>query len=360
MFPHPITVEKLQPSQAERDALEPHGIVRIPLKTGLNIGPVNVTLVMGNPHALIDTAMHHANNLERLEASLHRYHIKLEEIGEIWLTHPHIDHFGLTGAIVKRSGARVYAPESSVHRFDQYVESWYTDRDAFYTLLQESGVTAPILEYVRSSESSFHTVASPFTVDDSLKQGTSYTIAGRHSLLPIHAPGHTPWCSAFWMPETGVMVCGDVLRQKMRFNLILYPDPNVDQEHQTYPSYRKTLQKLSDTPVKWMIPGHGVSFQNHQKTIRLAMRRQEKRKELVLAHLQENGPSTAYEVAVAMYTSSITERALLLIMSDTVALLRWLIEDGAAESTVQHGVRSYSPTSQPLCSPQGDPFKPIG
>lgn len=318
------TAHDLQPSPEEEAALASAGLVRIPLETGLNVGPVNVTLVLGERPALIDTAMHHADNLDQLEQTLRAHRLSLSDIQEIWLTHPHIDHFGLTGAIQARSPARVYALQQGAYRFANYVKYWQSDREAFVQQMETVGAPDSLLAEIRATQSSFPHVASPFAVDVPLQADQPATLAGRHRVLPIHVPGHTPWCTAFWLPDAQILVAGDLLRQQMRFNMILYPAHDAPPAHQGLACFQTSLQRAHDLPATWTIPGHGVAFRDHQSTIRRALKRQHKRMDLIVAQLQDDGPMTAYDLAVQMYSPTITHEALLLVMCDTLAMLHAL------------------------------------
>jgi len=79
-------------------------------RTGVVPGGVNVGVVRGDTGAaiLIDTGVNETNGKKVLR-SIH------EELGvevqAIITTHGHADHFGANAAIVKRTGASVYAPE---------------------------------------------------------------------------------------------------------------------------------------------------------------------------------------------------------------------------------------------------------
>ncbi|TNE48515.1 MAG: MBL fold metallo-hydrolase [Deltaproteobacteria bacterium] len=341
MFRPTVTAQDLQPSPEEQERLAQGGLVRIPMETGLNVGPVNITLVLGPKPALIDTALHCSNNLEQLEEALKPYNLSLESIEEIWLTHPHIDHFGLTGAIIERSGAQTYSLALGAYRFDDYLSFWHTDRQAFHDHVQQHGGPPDILGGILSAASTYHKVSSPFTIDHKLEPNQPVQIAGRYEVIPLHTPGHTPWCTSFWFPETKMLVAGDALRQKMRFNMILYTAEDVSQEHQGLACFQDSLRLLEETPAEWVIPGHGVSFSNHQKTIRHALKRQSKRCDLMENTLEDSGPMSAYEMAIHMYNKSITEDALLLVMSDTIALLEWLHHNERIERFTNEEVFHY-------------------
>lgn len=338
MFRPTLTALDLRPSEEEREALATGGLVRIPLETGLNVGPVNVTLVLGDKPAIIDGALHHADNLEQLERSLHTYDLSLSDIQEVWLTHPHIDHFGLTGAIIKQSGATTYALNDGVYRFNDYLTYWYSDRQAFHNHVKEHGGQPDTLEGILSSQSTFNVVSTPFTVDHSFQAGETLRIAGTYDVIPLHTPGHTPWCTSYWFPETDMLIVGDALRQKMRFNMILYTAEDVSPEFQGLSCFQDSLRKLQDIPAQWVVPGHGKAFTNHAKTINFALKRQQKRCNLMLNALEDLGPTTAFDMALHMYNRSITESALLLVMSDTIALLEWLHEQGQVTRDLEEGI----------------------
>ena len=120
-------------------------------------------------------------DLDQIEAAVQRLGVQL---GQIWLTHAHIDHAGGTGELARTRGLPIVGP----HRGDQY---WID------TLAQQAQMFgfAP---------------AEPFTPTRWLADGDTVAV-GQSTLTVRHCPGHTPGHVVFHSAETGRAFVGDVL-----------------------------------------------------------------------------------------------------------------------------------------------------
>jgi glyoxylase-like metal-dependent hydrolase (beta-lactamase superfamily II) len=105
-------------------------------------------------------------------------------LGQIWLTHAHIDHVGGTAELVKRLHLPIIGP----HEADQF---WI---DGLPQQSQMFGFPK----------------ADTFTPNRWLHDGDTVTV-GRCSLTVRHCPGHTPGHVVFYSAEAKRAFVGDVL-----------------------------------------------------------------------------------------------------------------------------------------------------
>ena len=313
-----------EPDGKERDILRGYGLVRVPLEIPFRVSPVNVVLALGERPTLIDAGIRYANNMERLEQALEQVGLKVEELQEIWLTHPHLDHFGLAGEIVKRSGATLVTWEHSTTRFESYRELWDKEQISFLEMLSLSGVKEEIRNKVRNTSNFFDEMASHVNVTRTFAVGESMELAGRHQVTPLHVPGHSPWCTAFWMHDAGVLLGGDVLLERITSNPILYPPDAAPAQWQGLDVYDASLSRLHTLPCQHIVPGHGFTFGAHQDVIERAQKHLAERQERVFQIL-DDGPKTAYEVACALFGESVAHNAMFLVMGEAVRHLDWLV-----------------------------------
>lgn len=334
MFATRYRAEDFLPPEEEREALARAGLVRIPLDVPFQVEPVNVVLMLGDPPALIDTGMRFAESLSQLEQALAGYGLQWGDIGEIWLTHPHLDHFGLAGDISKLSGGQVGAWQHSAFRFEEYIEHWHRDREAYLAFLESAGVDPSWIEESRNSPSHFHEMAGAVTIQRTIAAQEGLWMAGRHRAILLHLPGHSPWCTAFWLEDAGILVGGDVLLQRMPSNPVFYPEDVSPVEWQGLDTYARSLQRVLQLPVDRIIPGHGFSFTEHQKVASRAILRLEQRRHRIRDMLQGR-EMTAYDVAEAVFTTTLVRKALFLVMSETLRHLEWLVSLGEIRSHVR-------------------------
>ena len=150
----------------------------------------------------------------------------------------------------------------------------------------------------------------------------------------LHVPGHSPWCTAFWLEEQGLLLAGDAVLERIPSNPIYYPSDVAPLEWQGLSTYARSLRRLKDLPVQRVIPGHGFSFTNHRKVVERSLLRLQQRQTRVRQVL-ERGPQTVFEVAEAVFTPQLTKKALFLIMSETLRHLDWFVKRGEAKTFFQ-------------------------
>ncbi|TNE52490.1 MAG: MBL fold metallo-hydrolase [Deltaproteobacteria bacterium] len=337
-----LDVERYLPTEEERQTLLEAGLVRIPLHIPFQIEPVNAVLVLGDPPALIDTGMRYKDNVAIVEQVLAEHGLTWSDLGEIWLTHPHLDHFGLAGEFVERSGAQVRAWNASQSRFEDYLEHWAHARKGYLELLARSGVEPEQIERSRNSPSHFDEMAGPVQIHRTVAAQEGLWMAGRHRATMLHVPGHSPWCTAFWLEEPGILIGGDVLLERFPSNPVYYPDDVSPLAWQGLATYQKSLRRLRELPIQRVVPGHGFSFTGHRDVVHRLTARQDRRLERVRAFLQE-GPHTVYAMAQAVFGQEMTRHALFLVMSESLCYLQWLTDLGEAVLVQTHERWEYHP-----------------
>ena len=92
----------------------PSGVHRIEIAVPF-LGSVNVWLLEGDPLTLVDTGPANTASLGALETALHAVGYSIAEIELVLLTHHHLDHSGLAGAIAAGSEARIAATAGRQH-----------------------------------------------------------------------------------------------------------------------------------------------------------------------------------------------------------------------------------------------------
>lgn len=146
------------------------------------------------------------------------------ELGQIWLTHAHIDHAGGTGQLARERALPIIGP----HAGDQF---WI---DALPTQSRQFGFPP----------------AEPFTPDRWLVDGDQVTV-GDCTLDVRHCPGHTPGHVVFHSPQARRAFVGDVLFAGS-IGRTDFPGGDFDT---LIASITQRLWPMGDDTV--FIPGHG-------------------------------------------------------------------------------------------------------
>jgi glyoxylase-like metal-dependent hydrolase (beta-lactamase superfamily II) len=194
-------------------------------------GGVNVGVLRGDDGrlVLIDTGLNESNARRALK-------VAREEAGgevvAIVTTHAHADHFGGNAAVVKRTGAKVYAPA-----FDE----------AFlrYPLLQPIALYggADPLDTLRGN----FLLASPSPVDVVLEPGPLTTAGIELEIIPLY--GHSPGQIGVLVDD--VFYCADVV----------LPPSVLDKYRIPYlfsvTDHLQALERAAVVSCRAAVPGHG-------------------------------------------------------------------------------------------------------
>jgi len=160
-------------------------------------------------------------DLEKIEAAVQKLGVKL---GQLWLTHAHIDHAGGTSELARRHGLTITGP----HPGDQF---WIDG------LAQQ----ARMFGFPK---------AEPFVPTRWLKDGDTVQV-GQSVLNVRHTPGHTPGHVVFHSPEAKRAFVGDVLFAG-GIGRTDFPGGN---HAELISSITERLWPMGDDTV--FIPGHG-------------------------------------------------------------------------------------------------------
>lgn len=83
----------------------------IKVPTPFNVGRVNCYLLQTDDVPLIDPGPTTSEAYEAVTGGLHEVNLTIEDVDQLLITHPHMDHYGLASAVAGASGARVVTHE---------------------------------------------------------------------------------------------------------------------------------------------------------------------------------------------------------------------------------------------------------
>ena len=316
-----------------------NGIFTLPLEIPFPVAPVNCTIIDGNPPAIVDPGMDWKDTMEIISEKFENYTgKKIDKLGEIYLTHPHIDHFGTAEKLRKLTDAKIYTLNLGKHRFENYMKYWKTDREYYIKWLQISQAPPDKLREAREYRSNFHSYASHPKIDITLSDRSEFTIAGRIKAILLHLPGHTPWCSSLWLPQLNLLIAGDLFVYRTTSASLIYPPESAPTRWQGISAYRKSLKKLRELSPKTIITGHGPTATDGQHLIEKSLKKQEKKFDQLKEILALNGPLTAYRAAQLLYGREVTEKNLYLTINDTTRYLEHLQREKRAVGYLRNGL----------------------
>jgi glyoxylase-like metal-dependent hydrolase (beta-lactamase superfamily II) len=181
----------------------------------------------------------------------------LERLERLVVTHAHIDHFGLAGEVVRRSGGELWMhrrTDLDLAKYDDPDEA--VDRRAL--MLADHGLYGA--ELTESSEGlrDWMPVMPSIGRPSRLLDGGERFAAGGRTWEIVHTPGHSPGHVCLWNAEERLLCSGDHLLQvvspPVTFERGFEPDPMA--------SYLESLDRVRDLAPALVLPGHGTPFRD--------------------------------------------------------------------------------------------------
>ena len=194
----------------------------------MNCNSVVVANAMNDdhPHVLVDPGMTAAgwgqSAIDSLAEAMEGDGLALEDVGLVFATHSHPDHYQAVDEVVKRSGAAVVMSEKEHEFFEGPGRSFYGSFGA----------------------------APPATQPGMLVNEGPLDLGPTGCLRAdvVIAPGHTPGCACLYLPETQVLVSGDVV----------FPGSigRMDFIGGSMSQMRDSIERLSRLDIEHILPGH--------------------------------------------------------------------------------------------------------
>ena len=272
----------------------------IPLPTPFpGLGAVNVYLAEGDPLTLVDTGLRWEPGEQALEAGLAALGYRIEDIGRIIVSHSHVDHFGLAGHIVARSGAEIWS--------HPYNAAWMADlhgertkyRDFYMRLYEEAGVPAAMMKQIFAILLGFSEWVDGGEVTHPIGDGDRIEMAG-YSWQALHTPGHSNGVVCLYQPDTRVLLSSDHLLPTISSNPIVEPPPEGGERPRKLMLYIEQLRRIAAMDIAVALPGHGEPILDHRTLIAERLAFHEARADEVAAALA-GGERTLYEVTQVIF-----------------------------------------------------------
>lgn len=312
---------------------------RVVLPTPFPVGPVNVYLIDDDPLTLIDTGPIHAETQAALEAGLAACGHAVEDLGRVVVSHQHIDHWGLAGAIAQRSGAEVCALEPFGAWLAAFPESLRGEDRFAEALLVRHGLDSDSAEAgVYRGDATF---GAAVTDTRPLRDGDVLAFAHR-TLRVLHRPGHSPSDTVFHDEERGVMLGADHVMQRPSVPILSPPLTGVvsARRPRALADQRASLRLTAAMDIELILPGHGDVVVGHRHVIDGLLRRYDRMTERVY-EATGAAPRRAIDIA-ADVRGGVAQYAAFFILCDILGCLDDLIDDGAVVEGDQDGVAHFA------------------
>jgi len=296
-------------------------------------------LVDGRDVLLFDTGMAMPGSFEKLEADLQTIGLSVEAVREIYLTHVHTDHCGMTALVQEKSKAKLHLSESAHQVHSHFQEGNYLIARArlFYA---KHGMSARDVEAVVEEIEDMRSRIPRFVDYTFLREGEVHRF-GNRSFEVIFTPGHAAGHVCFFFRREGLLLAGDHVLPYIAPSL----SPNIyDEVFQPLSSYLESLTVIEKLPVGTVHPGHGNSFSGLDERIR-EIRTHHALKKEVLQKSIGSEPRTTFAICMDLIgpvAANWDDWEKFMALNDTYVYLQVLKRDGVVRETMDDGIIYYT------------------
>jgi glyoxylase-like metal-dependent hydrolase (beta-lactamase superfamily II) len=276
------------------------GVFRVPVPTTFAIGDVNVWLLDAPRPALVDAGIKGDGTIEVLSAALAVLGHGLADVGDLLLTHGHVDHAGAAAAVRGASGARVWASPRGHRRVSDPAGRFEENLPGFLRFLRRCGFSEETIDKHRQFSGFFLRFGDPCPGPLAAEDGATIEAAGRR-LEVLWTPGHSSDHVVFLDRDAGVLFGGDHVLPHVTANPTLEAPDAEGGQRLPLAEYRDSLERVAPLPVRVVCPGHGAPYEDLAGRCRAILEHQEARCARVLDVVRSSGPMTRKDVAVALF-----------------------------------------------------------
>jgi len=257
---------------------------------------VNLYLFLGREPALIDAGPYHPLMVGIVEGALQA--AGMSELRHLYLTHSHIDHFGMAARIKSKTGARVVAHRSESSRIERVRERLRREYSCYASMNLLLGFPEEMAQALYGLAHRWIELSEPCLLDSKLRGGETVT-AGDRRLEVIHTPGHTAGHLCFYERKEKLLFSGDHLMRSITPNPEFYCPPR-NGRITGLAQFMDSLERLKGYEVREAYPGHGQPIKQARRHIDFNIRHHQQRLEST-AEAVKGGCRTVWQVALNLF-----------------------------------------------------------
>ena len=304
-------------------------IIECPIPMPQAGGPANVYLIeeADGGVALFDSGIGTPAGETAVREGFQKLGYGFGDVRRIYLSHGHIDHFGLARTISEESGAPVYIHEGDRKKVEQPTANWEELRPAYGEYMRTLGVSQEELLKLERAHAHFLSMARPIEHTRGVTDGE--VLSFRHCTAKVlHSPGHTPGLTCLYIEQQRVLFSDDHLLERVSPNPLIEVGPEgAASKFRALSTYLRTLDRTRKLPVDLVLPGHNKPFREPNRIIDSLLGFYEGRQKKILERLRD-GAKDAMDLVTHLFPR-VHRRELNLTMSEVVGNLEVLEDRGA-------------------------------
>jgi len=239
----------------------------------------------------------------------------LDRLERLVVTHAHIDHFGLAGEVVRRSGGELWMHRRTDLDLAKYAEpEEAVDRREL--MLADHGLYGPELTESSRGLCDWLPVMPSIGRPSTLLDGGERIAVGDRSWEVVHTPGHSPGHICLWSATDRLLCSGDHLLQ------VVSPPVTFERGFETDPmgSYLESLERVGTLAPDLVLPGHGAPFRDGARRA-ASISRNKLRRLTQIREMVEARERTATELTAELFPTAMTAAQRHFAMAEILAYL---------------------------------------
>lgn len=251
------------------------------------------------------------------------------DVTRLVVTHTHIDHYGMAGEFVSRTGAELVMHRTATEDLEPY-----RDPTAMTARLKEMfadhGVTPERVEELTQWEDWRPFVSRVVEADREVEEDDVIESGGR-SWRVVYTPGHARSHICLWSEPDRILISGD--------HLLPAITPHIDfkrGDDDPLGEFLRSLEKVEALAPDLVLPGHGHPFEDGAERSRVVTRHHDRRLGAILQVIRRE-PRTAEEITEDIFGSELLHFAHRLALGEALAHLVYLLRHGEVERIERDG-----------------------
>jgi glyoxylase-like metal-dependent hydrolase (beta-lactamase superfamily II) len=259
-----------------------------------------------------------------LAAALAERGRSLGHLTRLIITHAHIDHYGIAGEVIRRSGADLWMHARTDLDLAKYADPG-SAVDRRTLMLADHGLYGETLTEASTGLQDWMPVMPSIGRPTTRVNGGEKFSAGGRSCEILHTPGHSPGHICVWSAEDRLLFSGDHLLKSIS------PPITFERGFERDPmgSYLESLRLVQKLEPSLVLPGHGETFANGAARAANIAQGKRRRLERVLTSI-ESADRTVNELVTELFPRQLMGAQLHFVMAEILAYLAYLEVRGQA------------------------------
>ena len=245
--------------------------IRIELPTIYGMQTVNSYLFKEPEPILIDCGEDSPESWEALKKGLTENGLTLADIKKIYITHTHIDHFGMAGRIARETNAEIWVSEQALHCILNFELVHKTVRkltiETTGKLWGEIIPESPMDKFSKSMGKSKDAWISIPTENVKVYKVGDHLNFGNENWKVIYMPGHSNTQTIYFQEETKKILSADMLLTVTPTPFYELPDGLTGSRIKGLPIMLQSYEALNDLDFEVAYPGHYEKIENPKEII---------------------------------------------------------------------------------------------